>query len=245
MNYNVEHCKPFKSKNNIWMKLEHVGRYIFAKDFLEDKRVNKLADVACGDGYGSNILSHISKHVFSIDRNFTYFNKEYLKNKKIFFQKLNLNDKCEYEKISNQDAVVCFETLEHLEKPKMFLSKIYELLNENGWFILSFPNMRFERFDENGNNKDIFHLHVFEKEKLEKDLKEIGFKIEAVLGQGLCNEMCSANSRLVKNKTLSQKNIDACFNYDETSIMTLARLFAYPNEKDIEESYSFIYVLQK
>ena len=245
MNYNVEYCRPFKSKNNIWMKLEHVGRYLFAQDFLRGKRVKNVADVACGDGYGSCILSSVAKNVLSVDRNYAYFNKEYLQNKKIHFQKVNLNEKGACQKLCKQDAVVCFETLEHLEEPKMFLSQIYDLLNSNGWLILSFPNKKFERFDENGNNKDIFHLHVFDKAKVESDLKEIGFKIKGVFGQGLCNGMCSTNSMLVKNKTLNQKRIDACFNYDPSSIMTLARLFAYPNEKDIGESYSYIYLLEK
>lgn len=245
MNYNVEYCRPFENKNNIWMKLEHVGRYVFAKDFLKDKNIKNVGDIACGNGYGSNILSAIAKNVFAVDRKLAYFNKEYLSNRKLHLLKVDLNEIEEYDKLPQMDAVVCFETLEHLENPIMFLKKLYEKLVIGGWLLLSFPNSRFERFDEKGNNKDIFHLHVFDKNKLEKKFGEIGFEIVKVLGQGLCNEMCSLNSKLVKDKILKQKDVDKCFNYDEKSIVNLSKLFASVNDKDIEESYSYIYVLKK
>ena len=224
MNYDLEYCRPFENKKNIWMKLEHVGRYLFAQDFFKNKKVKTIADIACGDGYGSNYLSKTAKNVFAVDKNFSYFNKKYLSNKKINFLKMDLNIDDEYDKIGNLDAIVCFETLEHLKYPDVFLSKLYRKLNKNG---------------------DVFHLHVFEKTDLEKQFLKLGFKIKEILGQSLVMKMCLTDSKLIKDNILTQNMIDKCFNYDENSIKALARFFAIPNDNDIDKSYSYIYVLQK
>ena len=88
-------------------------------------------------------------------------------------------------------------------------------------------------------------MHIFDKENVESFLTSVGFKIYDILGQGQCNELCSLNSMLVKKKILKQKNIDCCFNYDKTSIKTLSQLLSYPNNINIDKSYSYIYILKK
>lgn len=37
MNVNLEYCNPFDgNKENIWMKAEHCGRYLFASDLISE-----------------------------------------------------------------------------------------------------------------------------------------------------------------------------------------------------------------
>jgi len=43
---------------------EHLHRYYFASKFVEGKRV---LDLACGEGYGSYILSKSAEHVVGVD----------------------------------------------------------------------------------------------------------------------------------------------------------------------------------
>ena len=43
---------------------EHFHRYAFAAQFVKGKRV---LDMACGDGYGSNMLSKEAEYVVGID----------------------------------------------------------------------------------------------------------------------------------------------------------------------------------
>ena len=46
----------------IWY--EHVHRYAFAQGLAKDKRV---LDAACGEGYGSHLLSQVAKSVLGVD----------------------------------------------------------------------------------------------------------------------------------------------------------------------------------
>ena len=43
---------------------EHSHRYYFALHFVKSK---KVLDLACGEGYGSHILSKIAEHVVGMD----------------------------------------------------------------------------------------------------------------------------------------------------------------------------------
>lgn len=58
MNYKIDHCDPFDNVHcNYWMKLEHCGRYLFAADILAKANLHSVLDLACAEGYGSDILA--------------------------------------------------------------------------------------------------------------------------------------------------------------------------------------------
>ena len=46
------------------IELEHVHRYLWAEQFSRGKRV---LDIACGEGYGSEILARSAAHVIGVD----------------------------------------------------------------------------------------------------------------------------------------------------------------------------------
>ena len=46
------------------IELEHVHRYLWAQQFSRGKRV---LDIACGEGYGSEILARFAAHVIGVD----------------------------------------------------------------------------------------------------------------------------------------------------------------------------------
>lgn len=51
MDCKIDHCEPFDNKNeNIWMKCEHVGRYLFAIDYFLNQPGKKILDVARAEG---------------------------------------------------------------------------------------------------------------------------------------------------------------------------------------------------
>ena len=56
--------------------LEHIHRYKFALNYVKSK---KILDIACGEGYGSNILSSEAEKVLGIDISSESIN--YAKNK--------------------------------------------------------------------------------------------------------------------------------------------------------------------
>lgn len=244
MDYNTEYCHPFdKKKNNIWMKLEHVGRYLFALEYFVKEKIDNVADIGSANGYGSYLLSQGISHITSYDRNKEYLSSSYYDNPKINKNCVDL-DECHLGD-NLYSAAVCFETLEHLKKPESLITKMHHCLKDKGILIVSFPNKKYEKFNEDGSNKDIYHLHVFDYEEMKKVFIESGFEVTDTFGQSICNKLCSMNESLVENGYYKQEEIDEAFNYDEKSIMTLAKTIAYPNKDEIDNSYSYIIVLRK
>ena len=246
MNHNVEYCDPFSgTRQDIWMKLEHCGRYQYACDFLESVGCGSVIDLACANGYGSEMLSEKIPRVLSADRNEDYLHSGYLKHGNIRALCFDF-DSDEYpEALAVSDAVVCFETLEHLRDPFRFLDRITEYIRPGGWLLCSFPNPAYERLNPDGTNQDPFHLHLINKEKVAGFLSGKGFTVHSVLGQPVCNRCCTIEHELKESNQIKESDVDNAFRYDRASITALSRILARPQAEEADESYSFILTAQK
>lgn len=246
MNHNVEYCDPFSgTRQDIWMKLEHCGRYQYACDFLESVHCGSVIDLACANGYGSEMLSEKIPGVISADRNAEYLCSGYLKHENISALCFDF-DSDEYpEALVESDAVVCFETLEHLREPFRFLGKITEYIRPGGWLLCSFPNPAYEQVGPDGINLDPFHLHLIAREEVARFLTEKGFSVSNVLGQPICNQCCTIEHELKENNLIKELDVDNAFQYDRASIVALSRILAYPREEDADKSYSYILTARK
>jgi len=117
----------------------HLMRYAFAAPFVADKIV---ADVACGTGYGSSLLGRSARSVFGIDIALdavAYARSKYGGDNVRFevgFAEYTGLASAEY------DAVVSFETLEHLIAPAEALEEFCRILKPGGTLIASVPNNR-------------------------------------------------------------------------------------------------------
>ena len=117
---------------------EHLARYNFAKKFAGGKVV---LDIACGTGYGSDILaSSGAKQVIGLDNSAVVIKeagRKYQSSNLKFFtgeaSKINWSD-------NYFDLVVSFETIEHLANYRQFLEEIYRVLKKDGLLIISTPN---------------------------------------------------------------------------------------------------------
>lgn len=162
------------------LKDEHLSRYNFALEYAKDKMV---LDIACGTGYGSNILAGAARQVVGVDvsaESVDHANKN--------FQKENLSfirgraEEVNFEE-SSFDLICSFETLEHLEfdDRKKFITNLSRWLKPDGLLILSTPNKRITSpFTDKPLNKH--HVLEFERTNLEQEL-ESQFKIVDWYGQ--------------------------------------------------------------
>lgn len=144
-------------QTDIELEIEHLNRYQFARQFVEDKVV---LDAACGEGYGSDILARDAAKVYGIDiseESILHAKNKY-DNKRISYQVASV---CDIPFDANTfDVIVSFETLEHIDKASQmqFLQEIRRVLKKDGILVISTPNHRV--YKQRGEN----HFHVRELE---------------------------------------------------------------------------------
>ncbi|HQW44841.1 MAG: class I SAM-dependent methyltransferase [Chitinophagaceae bacterium] len=149
----------------------HLERYRFAGENIIPGRV---ADVACGSGYGSHLLAtqynnHIHK-IISIDNNETaikYAQKKY-NNPSIDFV---LADALAFKSPALFSTIISLETIEHLEDPIRFVSHFTSQLAIGGRFIASAPVT--PSMDANPYHLQDFSITSFKKLFLNNGLTEI------------------------------------------------------------------------
>jgi SAM-dependent methyltransferase len=88
----------------------HVPRYEFAKKFIDKN--DSVIDIACGTGYGTFMLSEVSKSITGIDLSDNAINYA-RKNNKGKNIEYCVSDLCKCDK--RADIVVSFETIEHIQ----------------------------------------------------------------------------------------------------------------------------------
>lgn len=111
----------------------HRFRYHLAKGFVDVG--DRVLDLGCGSGYGSDILSEVALTVIGADlepSNIDYANARHKKDN-IDFICQNL----EKWNIPECDVAVQFENLEHLYKPKAFIRKLKKKVKK--FIVMSVP----------------------------------------------------------------------------------------------------------
>jgi SAM-dependent methyltransferase len=169
----------------------HVARYEFARALAINKRV---LDVACGNGYGSVILSEVADNVVSVDpkSEISYAVPHFIRS---YAEDLTFTKEF--------DLVVSFETLEHAVSPELFLYKIWVSLKDRGTLLLSFPN---------NWGETRYHLHNTSWSTIE--LVRRYFHVESIYGQNRVSHIepvgVSGGEGWVENIILmATKNIQA------------------------------------
>ncbi|MDP3012876.1 MAG: sulfatase-like hydrolase/transferase, partial [Candidatus Subteraquimicrobiales bacterium] len=138
---------------------EHWHRYLYATRFVKDKVV---LDIACGEGYGSYLLSQYAKRVVGIDISpevIDYAGSKHVNGGLEFRVGSASNIPVDGEAIF--DVVVSFETIEHINEDDQrgFLKEIKRLLKSDGLFIVSTPNKLV--YTDIPDHRNEFHIKEF------------------------------------------------------------------------------------
>lgn len=237
--YYDEFIDPFiPAHNAFFIRIEHLMRYVFAKRFVQKKKLGIVYDIACGDGYGTKILSAVAKQVYGFDvsEQFLAIAKDTYSGRNINYVYKNFDqDNISFTGFPEPDAIVSFETLEHVDDPQHLLKMFYVLLPKNGYLLLSTPNAKLEP-KKKGKSRNKFHKHIFEQNELIGLFQEIGFTVEQVYGQSLSNILFHDKvARNILNKITDRS-------------LFLFKLFSYigyPNKLFKNRSYSFVVVARK
>jgi len=147
--------------------IEHLHRYAFALSLVQNKII---LDLACGEGYGSNLLSESAQKVVGVDIDEMTIRNAIQKYKKanLIFEKAAATELpfTDYE----FDVVVSFETLEHIEQHDQMLKEIKRVLRPDGLLIISTPDKK--NYTEARSYKNPFHVKELYAEEFQNLLKE-------------------------------------------------------------------------
>lgn len=156
---------------------EHLDRYSFAQKYTLGKFV---LDVACGTGYGSQMLSKNADSVTGVDISqeaIDYARAKYPADNLCYFQCDALNLPCEDNSF---DVVVSFETIEHISDYETFLRECRRVLKPDGVFICSTPNALVSSPD--GKITNPYHVIEFDYEEFTNILNS-HFSLISTAGQ--------------------------------------------------------------
>ncbi|MGI5923212.1 MAG: class I SAM-dependent methyltransferase [Lentisphaeria bacterium] len=247
-----EFIDPFMQEDPcFWVKIEHLGRYLFAKD-----RINQIsngtctvADFGCANGYGSAILAQAARQVDAFDVNGDYLAEARTRHhaRNIRYQQFDANDlSAEPPCAPNRyDVAVAFEILEHLDHPEALLRLLARAIKPGGTLLLSVPNPRYERSDSDGASSNPYHRHIFTRDDIKAMLSAHGFTLKRSLGQGLCNILSIREAKLVTKKRFELSTAKNPLFQDPAVISQFAYLVAYPDDVAINESYSYLFEAEK
>jgi SAM-dependent methyltransferase len=148
------------ASGEIWY--EHWHRYHFAAKLVVEREV---LDVACGAGYGSALLATRARHVVGAD-----ISSEAIQHAQAVYAPVpNLEFRqadCAALPFADAsfDAVISFETIEHIETQEKFLDEVRRVLRPEGLFILSSPNKL--EYSERRHCINPYHLRELYRDEL-------------------------------------------------------------------------------
>jgi hypothetical protein len=118
-------------------EIEHLHRYLLARDFCRGKRV---LDAASGEGYGAALLAQVAALVVGVEiarDAVAHAAASYRMPNLLFLQ-------CDARAMAvadeSLDVVVSFETIEHFAQQDQFLSEMRRVLRPHGLLLVSTPD---------------------------------------------------------------------------------------------------------
>lgn len=171
--FDVSRSGPDAGDRSPWWGV-HASRYLFAAPLVRGRRV---LDIACGTGYGLEILAAAARAVVGVDADWDAARTAASQSRGVILGdgvRLPFPD-------AAFDAVTSFETLEHVEERDRFLSELHRVLKPDGVCVLSTPNANYTQ-PVDGRPRNPFHVHEYTPDELARALDECFSGVE-LLGQ--------------------------------------------------------------
>lgn len=152
-------------------------RYIETLKYIKELDV---LDIASGVGWGSYLMSTVAKSVMGVD-----LSEEAIKTSKKYYSNSNVsfelgNSKKIPSNDNSFDAIVSFETIEHIEIPQNFIDEVSRVAKPGAILILSTPNGYCTKMKKDARPSNPFHVEEYYKSELfrilEKDWEIIDYK---------------------------------------------------------------------
>lgn len=145
---------------------EHLHRYAMALELAAGKNV---LDIACGEGYGSNLLAGRAASVTGVD-----IDVDTVENAAQKYQHANLTFVAGSADAMpcadrSMDLIVSFETIEHHDKHDKMMAEIKRVLRPGGVLIISSPDKQY--YSDVPGYKNPYHIKELYKIEFEELIK--------------------------------------------------------------------------
>ncbi len=181
MQFTGERFTP-ECPREIWY--EHWHRYAFARELVAGLRV---LDLACGEGYGADLLAGRAREVVGMDSS-----TEAIAHAARRYRRANLSFAAASAaripvEDAQFDAVVSFETIEHLAEQAEMLREFRRVLTPSGVLIISSPDKAI--YSDAVGHQNEYHVRELYRDEFLALLKE-QFAAVTLLGQKLMFHSC-------------------------------------------------------
>jgi len=170
----------FNGERQIGIKLEeieykHIERYKLASKYVTTNDL--VLDAACGIGYGSTILAKQASAVLGVDcsNEAIEYCKKHWDRDNIEYMVLDLEANFKIENDKKFNVIVSLETVEHLDVEVInTCKKFYELLENDGYLIISHPHLQKTPKSLIGEFHKQFEI---DGENISEQFNDIGLKV--------------------------------------------------------------------
>lgn len=160
-----ERTLPDVPEENYWYR-RHLVVYEWIAQQLGGLRA---IDMACGEGYGSEVLARRAASVVGVDAN-----PEAHEHARLRYERANLRFARELVDTFSQeaDAVVFLQTIEHLQEPGAVLEHFRSLIDGRGPVFVSTPNVLTLAPKGAPRSDNPWHVHEYRREEFERLCRE-------------------------------------------------------------------------
>jgi ubiquinone/menaquinone biosynthesis C-methylase UbiE len=181
MEFTGERVVLGKSKSRI--ENEHLARYRYAMQLVRGKRV---ADIACGTGYGTQLLADagaLSVHGVDLSDEAVKYCVASNSIPNVTYSVANAQNLTAIAD-GEFDMVVSFETIEHLPDVEAYLDEMARILRPGGTFLVSTPDRRIASvmYFFLGRPANKYHVREYTEREL-LSLLSTRFRIKTCYGQ--------------------------------------------------------------
>lgn len=251
MRHDVNFIDPYDvDEANLFIRVEHLARYLYAAQFARKRKVCRVLDCACGNGYGCAVLARAAAVVQGVDIDEelidTYIPQPpAAQGGSVTLRRVDLDSEpLPYEEDAF-DLATCFETLEHVQFDGELLGELHRVLRRGGWLLLSVPKAGYEPVDAQGKPRNRCHWRLYEEDKLRSLLAEHGFVVERALGQPWTNLSRANMESHRRDSGITPAQFESWFSQDPQALECYCKLWGWPTDESPQHSNILIMVCRR
>jgi SAM-dependent methyltransferase len=156
-----ERTLPDVPEENYWYR-----RHLVVYEWIAERvRGLRAIDMACGEGYGSDVLARTAASVVGVDAN-----PEAHEHARLRYARANLRFARDLVDSFSEpaDAVVFLQTIEHMQEPAAVLEHFRSLVGDGGEVFVSTPNVLTLAPNGASRSDNPWHVHEYRREEFEQ-----------------------------------------------------------------------------